>query len=479
MSILDEYQIRFQNVEEISQRVVVVKDSVMTRFAKSCYRLLDELDPQIAQDVRISMFVYIRKICSLIAPRFDEKSVSEILRSSFDDVESKLRGHIQDTGLIDSQRACLNQLIERGNNPKFDCIKNLIEENDNPGIVWRGSKWLTFDLAPCDSIKSIGQVISFEKDSLELCGSIYTPMPLTKLKKRLTNHFVLDGCASKINCVLYSFERNPAMFVSDFITADDGSVRKIVELSQLDESEYVTDELEVPEEEFIESNTNLGLDEDPEDVVQILMESGSMATLDKNNQVWVIRGDEDNLSFDEEWPDLLDEGDLLVFIREHYVDTTDSLLEVEWRLSLAILVLRLSLSNVCDEIESMLVPRPSETTLRNWTFGDVYGPADREVFDALIDVLIEHKTLDSEASEASKNRWWKQLEATRTNQRNQGLAARRRLIKDISDSLSEGLDGVKSLHDVHIETILATQLSGIYGRGELGQLAGTDLRVMQ
>ena len=62
------------------------------------------------------------------------------------------------------------------------------------------------------------------------------------------------------------------MFVSDFITADDGSVRKIVELSQLDEFEYVIDELEVPEEEFIESNTNLGLDEVPEDVVQILMD---------------------------------------------------------------------------------------------------------------------------------------------------------------------------------------------------------------
>ena len=57
----------------------------------------------------------------------------------------------------------------------------------------------------------------------------------------------------------------------------------------------------------------------------------------------------------------------------------------------------------------MLVPRPSETTLRNWTFGDVYGPADREVFDALIDVLIEQKLIDSEASEASKNRWWEDL----------------------------------------------------------------------
>ena len=43
LSILDEYQIRFQNVEEISQRVVVVKDSVMTRFT-TCYRLLDELN---------------------------------------------------------------------------------------------------------------------------------------------------------------------------------------------------------------------------------------------------------------------------------------------------------------------------------------------------------------------------------------------------------------------------------------------------
>ena len=75
-------------------------------------------------------------------------------------------------------------------------------------------------------------------------------MPLTKLKKRLTNHFVLDGCASKINCV-HSFERNPAMFVSDFITADDGSVRKIVELSQLDESEYVTDELRYPRKSLL------------------------------------------------------------------------------------------------------------------------------------------------------------------------------------------------------------------------------------
>ena len=59
------------------------------------------------------------------------------------------------------------------------------------------------------------------------------------------------------------------------------------------------------------------------------------------------------------------------------------------------------------------------------------------------------------------------------------MAARRRLIEDIRDSLSEGPDGVQSLHDVHIETILATQLSGIYERGEVGQLAGTDLRVMQ
>ena len=73
-------------------------------------------------------------------------------------------------------------------------------------------------------------------------------------------------------------------------------------------------------------------------MVQILMESGR-DTLDKANEVWAIRGDEDNLSFDEEWPDLLDER-MLVFIREHYVDTTDSLLEVEWRLSLAILVLK-------------------------------------------------------------------------------------------------------------------------------------------
>ena len=55
------------------------------------------------------------------------------------------------------------------------------------------------------------------------------------------------------------------------------------------------------------------------------------------------------------------------FSFESIMLTTDSLLEVEWRLSLAILVPRLSLSNVCDEIESMLVPRPSETTLRNWT----------------------------------------------------------------------------------------------------------------
>ena len=40
-----------------------------------------------------------------------------------------------------------------------------------------------------------------------------------------------------------------------------------------------------------------------------------MATLDKNNEVWVVSGDEDNLSFDEEWPDLLDEGDRLIFIQ--------------------------------------------------------------------------------------------------------------------------------------------------------------------
>ena len=55
-------------------------------------------------------------------------------------------------------------------------------------------------------------------------------------------------------------------------------------------------------------------------------------------------------------------------------------------------------TDVCDEIASLLVPRPSETTLRNWASGNVYGPADRDVFDALIDVLVENKTLASEAA---------------------------------------------------------------------------------
>lgn len=483
MSVLNEYQIRFRNVERLSERVIVVKDPVMSRFAKACYRLLDELDREIAQDVRISLFVFIRKICALVAPRFDNESVIAEIRKSLDDLESKLRGHIQNTDLIDMLNTCLDQLIKRGNNPKFDCINELISQspsdNDNPGIVWRGSKWLTFNLAPCNSIESLGQLISFEHGSPGICGRVYTPMPLTKLKKRLANHFVLDGFASEINCVLYSFESNPTMLVSKFIAADDGSVRDLVEFPRLPKIEYVIDDQQIPDEEFVEPDTNLGSDQEPEDVVQILMESGLVATLDKNNQVWVVRGDEDNLSFEEEWPDLLDEGDRLIFIREHYVDTTDTLLEVEWRLALSILLTLQSVSDVCDEIASTGVPRPSEMSVRHWASGDVYGPADREVFNSLIDVLVENKTLSSEATETSSSQWWQRLEVTRTNQRNQGLAARRRLIEDIRGSLTEALDGIQSLHGVHTEIILATQLSGVYGRGEVGHLSGTDLRVMQ
>jgi hypothetical protein len=482
LSILSEYQIRFQNVESVSERVIWVKDPVMLRFAKSCYRLLDQLDREIAQDVRISIFVFIRKICALVTPRFDDELVRVEIRKSFNDLESKLRGHIQDTGFIDMLNTCLDQLIERGNNPKFDCITELISQSSsdsNPGIVWRGSKWLTFNLSPCKSIKSIGRLISFEYCSLGIYGSVYTPMPLTKLKKQLANHFVLDGFSSEINCVLYSFESNPTMLISEFIAADDGSVRNLVELSSLPEIEYVIDDLQIQGEEFVEPDTSFGSDQELEDVVQILMESGYMATLDKNNQVWVVRGDEDNLTFEEEWPDLLDEGDRLIFVREHYVDTTDTLLEVDWRLALSVLLTLQSVSDVCDEIASMSVPRPSETTLRNWASGDVYGPADREVFNSLIDVLVENKVLSPEATERSRNQWWQHLNATRTDQRNQGLAARRRLIEDIRASLTEALDGIQSLHGVHIEIILATQLSGVYGRGEVGYLSGTDLRVMQ
>ena len=175
----------------------------------------------------------------------------------------------------------------------------------------------------------------------------------------------------------------------------------------------------------------------------------------------------------------MDDGDRLIFVREHYVDTTDTLLEVEWRLALSILLTLQSVSDVCDEIASMGVPRPSEISVRHWASGDVYGPADREVFNSLIDVLVENETLSPEATEKSSDQWWQSLEATRANQRNQGLAARRRLIEDIRGSLTEALDGIQSLHGVHTEIIPATQLSGIYGRGEVGHLSGTDLRIMQ
>lgn len=474
------------NVEKLSERVITIKDPLMTRFAKSAYRLLDELDREVARDGRISLFVYLRKVCSLMAPRFDEKAISEMLELSFGELDSKLRGDIQNTSLIEALGMSLNHLIKRGTNPKFDYIEQMIvqhaKDDEAVGIVWRGSKWLTFDTTPYyQNIRSDSHVISFDRDLPAMIDIIYTPMPLIKLKNRLANHFLLNGVCREINSVLYSFESNPVMLIPDFIAADDGSVCKLVEIHRLPGVEYFCDdplEVEVAVE-FVEPQSEIESASDSSDVVQILMESGLVATLDKNNQVWVIRESDGDLTFEEEWPDLLDEGDCLIFVREHYVDSTDTLMEAEWRLALASLLTVRDVSEVCDEMAIQPSSRPSETTVRSWASGKVYGPADFKMFDTLIDILIENKTLSREAAVKSKGKWWNHLEATRADQRNQGLAARRRLIEDIKNSLTEAFDEVQSTHGFHTETILATQLSGIYGRGELGYLSGTGFRIMQ
>jgi len=479
-SVLKETIKRMQNAEKQALQRIRVRDSVMNRLLQSAYRIIRELDKEVAGEGRRVVYTLIRRITSCIHPDFSDPELSGLIREELNEVSRVLSQFTLPDGCVKDFSDQVDSLIDRGTNWKFVAMEEQIllsPHSSELGIVDRGIRWRTFDLDPASRLSDLTEnIVDFTCNSIPCLNVIYTPIPLGKMKRRLATDILMRGGASTIVTILYEGEFDHRFEVMDFVGDDNGKVPKLIEMGDLPEILFDQERVALAEELFIEPDDS-PQHQNGSGLIQVLVESERTVVLPVDDEIWAIR---DGLNqFSEVWPDLLDEDDCLVFVPDVYVESPEEILLTTqvWRGALNVLLLSMSYKEVAELIVCKDLPQPSPGSVKSWSEGEVYGPDKREIFFGLIDVLVQEMAIDRAIAESSRDEWWSYLEKVRKDQVSKGMESRRALIKEIRGAIDS-----KALSDVHgisIERVLAVQQVDPDSRHELGRLSGSTLRVMQ
>lgn len=472
---------RYSNAENLSIRTVEVKDQLMSQFLKSSYEIVEKLDREMADEGRRTLYTLVRRMTSSVHPRFNDHKFCEIVLSEFEVLKRILSGFTLDPMLIEGMRGTLEKLLSRGTNYKFTFIESdIAKQNAETGlaIVYRGSRWRTFDIDAAPELRALGNLLTYETKEFKCFDRVYCPIPLGKIKRNIATEFILKGGTSQIVSVLYHSEFNYAYQIPDFVSTDAGSIPKLIHLRKIPKETFEIEVSSPLEDTFFESDY-----EPPYDrsfgMLNLLMESGATVVIPIDDEVWAIRESSNSPHFSQLWPDLLEEGDHLIFVPESYVHSRDKILRLTqvWRGPLNMLLLSMSYKEFSGQIHKLCGLSPSSGSIKSWAEGGVYGPETQNVFFALIDMLVDENALNRLEAHNEKMNWWHFLESSRRAQVSLGVEIRRTLIQDIKNALSDG--NIESVLGIRVERILAIQSSEFNGHKESGKLTGSNLRVMQ
>ena len=494
MSVLSENQKRFSAVANLKVEYLIVPDEIFDPLIDACQQQLRQLDRQDEEQRLLfrDLTVFMRRLSSFLGPNFGREEVSDLVLTELHGLIFKMSSFDGFRLFSDKFSMLVKLLVNRGLNKKYEALSELLESGGYLGltkqIVWRGHKWRTLDVDSEVPFNAYSDLIDFSTSKFDVKDLTINSCSPHLLNRQLLRNLFLRGGTKEMLTLLYSKEyfqipkqinflasqrQNDAKLITYEIVANNKKLKKDTSL----------DRIEIENVGFGDDSSGLVAEINYKNYIKILLDAGDEVILESRDSVFVLGLAEDQDLSARCLVSDLEEGMKLILRPPTFVEAPHIFLERSeiWRSRLKYMVLtggnlKDIAAAVSEKISSKAV---TSSSVNQWALGDIMGPAVQEVFDGLLDFLVDEGELEAAIVDENRSLWWSDIKISRADQTAMGMQNKDHLIASASQ-LFGSVSSEKFLAKIELAEILEIEKIRMpkFSDADLGKSNQRQMRVL-